>query len=433
MQGGGMSHSGSADIDMTPVPRIIEGLFIHRDAIGRHLRAPMLSERETYLKQLLVSGHTQRFVSERASMLRNVVEHMHTLSPPEITEAAIVGAAWQWGRSLNKEKGETSRGISRDFLAVARSWFRHLGLHPGDIPMLYPAERAFTSFQYAMRHESGYLPSSAESLISPVKGFLAWASSRQLELSSIALCDLDDYLAEGKAKGWQTRTVRGQCQALRCFFRYAERRGLNQNGLSNAIKAPLTRVRAKYPKCPSWKQLRRLTASLDDSDPSQCRAKAVVLLASVYGLRRSEIVRLTLEDLDWYNETLTVRRSKRGRLQLFPLQFEVGEAIIRYLRNVRPACKCRSVFVTMHRPYRTATNISSAIRKVMNAPGILDQPCGLHALRHACATELLRRGTSLRGIADFLGHRSIRSVGIYAHCDFRALREVATFNLSGVL
>jgi integrase/recombinase XerD len=428
-----MSHSGSVEVDVTAVPRVIESLFIHRDAIARHLTAPMLSERETYLKQLLVSGHTRRFVAERASMLRNVVEHMHTLSKPQITEATIISAAQQWGRSLNREKGETSSGISRDFVAVAHSWFRHLGLHLGDIPMLYSAEEAFTSFQYAMRHESGYLPSSAESLISPVKGFLAWASSRKLELSSIALCDLDDYLAEGKAKGWQSRTVRGQCQALRSFFRYAERRGWNQKGLSNAIRAPLTRVKTDYPRCPSWKRLRRLTASLDDYDPSQCRAKAVILLASVYGLRRSEIVRLTLEDLDWYNEVLTVRRSKRGRLQLFPLQFEVGEAIIRYLRNVRPACKCRSVFVTMHRPYRTATNISSAIRKVMNAPGILDQPCGLHALRHACATELLRRGTSLRGIADFLGHRSIRSVGIYAHCDFRALREVANFSFSGVL
>ena len=272
-----------------------------------------------------------------------------------------------------------------------------------------------------------------QSSASAIRGFLIWASSRQLELSSVTLCDLDDFLTEGKAKGWQPRTVSGQCQVLRSFFRYAERRGWNQNGLSKAIKAPLPEIRIASPQCPSWKQLRRLIASLDDSNLSQCRAKAVLLLASVYGLRRSEIVRLTLEDLDWYNEVITVRRSKRGRLQQFPLQFEVGEAIIHYLRSARPACKSRNVFVTMHRPYRPATNISSAIRKIMNAQGILDQPCGLHALRHACATELLRKGTSLRGIADFLGHRSIRSVSVYAHCDLRALREVANFSLSGVL
>ena len=196
---------------------------------------------------------------------------------------------------------------------------------------------------------------------------------------------------------------------------------------------PSPKMRMVSPQCPSWKQLRQLIAFLDDSDLSQCRAKAILLLASVYGLRRSEIVRLTLEDLDWYNEVITVRRSKRGRLQQFPLQFEVGEAIIQYLKTVRPACMSRNVFVTMHRPHGAATNIGSAIRKIMNAQNILDQPCGLHALRHACATELLRKGTSLRGIADFLGHRSIRSVSVYAHCDHRALREVANFSLSGFL
>ena len=87
----------------------------------------------------------------------------------------------------------------------------------------------------------------------------------------------------------------------------------------------------------------------------------------------------------------------------------------------------------MSQSFPAATNIGSAMRKIMTAQSILDQPCGLHALRHACATELLRKGTSLRGIADFLGHRSIRSVSIYAHCDLRALREVANFSLSGVL
>ena len=428
-----MSNSGSVDGLRTAAPRVIEGLFIHRDAIARHLAAPMLSERETYLGQLLALGHKRKFVAERASMLRNVVEHMHNLSPTPITEGAITSAARRWASILNDPGAETSKRVSREFVAVARSWFRHLGLYSRDVPLSYPAERVFAAFVHAMRHEFGYLPSTIQSLASPIRGFLTWASSRQLELSSVALCDLDDFLTEGKAKGWQPRTVSGQCQALRSFFRYAERRGWNQNGLSKAIKAPPPKIRIASPQCPSWKQLRRLIASLDDSNLSQCRAKAVLLLASVYGLRRSEIVRLTLEDLDWYNEIITVRRSKRGRLQQFPLQFEVGEAIIHYLRNVRPACKSRNVFVTMHRPYRAATNISSAIRKIMNAQGILDQPCGLHALRHACATELLRKGTSLRGIADFLGHRSIRSVSVYAHCDLRALREVANFSLSGVL
>lgn len=428
-----MSNSGSVDGLRPAAPRVIEELFIHRDAIARHLAAPMLGERQTYLDQLLALGHKREFVAERASMLRNVVEHTHSLLPSLITEGAIDSAARRWASLLKDPGAESSKSVSREFVAVARSWFRHLGFYSRDVPLPDPTERIFAVFVHAMRHDFGYLPSTIQSLASPIRRFLAWTSCRQLELSSIALCDLDDFLTEGKAKGWQPRTVRGQCQALRSFFRFVERRGWNLNGLSKAIKAPSPKIGIASPECPSWKQLRQLIASLDDSNLSQCRAKAILLLASVYGLRRSEIVRLTLEDLDWHNEVITVRRSKRGRLQQFPLQFEVGEAIIQYLKNVRPICMSRNVFVTMHRPHRAATNIGSAIRKVMDAQGILDQPCGLHALRHACATELLRKGTSLRGIADFLGHRSIRSVSVYAHCDRRALREVANFSLSGVL
>ena len=58
---------------------------------------------------------------------------------------------------------------------------------------------------------------------------------------------------------------------------------------------------------------------------------------------------------------------------------------------------------------------------------------GPHSLRHACATRLLKKGTSLREIADFLGHRNLRTVSIYAKLDTRSLRKVASFSMAGVL
>ena len=68
----------------------------------------------------------------------------------------------------------------------------------------------------------------------------------------------------------------------------------------------------------------------------------------------------------------------------------------------------------------------------MKVLGITAHSLGPHSLRHACATELLRKGTSLRDIADFLGHRGMESVSIYAKYDSRSLREVAAFRLGGV-
>jgi len=64
--------------------------------------------------------------------------------------------------------------------------------------------------------------------------------------------------------------------------------------------------------------------------------------------------------------------------------------------------------------------------------GIQSERRGPHALRHACASHLLKKGTPLKDIADFLGHRDAKSIGLYAKFDTRALRNVAAFGLKGL-
>src|SRR5271163_4203505 len=107
-----MSNSASVDEFGTAAIRVIGGLFIHRDAIARHLTAPMLSERETYLGQLLSLGHKRQFVAERASMLLNVIELMHNPSVTQIRESDITIAALRSARSFSNEGGEISKGVS---------------------------------------------------------------------------------------------------------------------------------------------------------------------------------------------------------------------------------------------------------------------------------------------------------------------------------
>jgi integrase len=163
------------------------------------------------------------------------------------------------------------------------------------------------------------------------------------------------------------------------------------------------------------------------------RAHAILLLCSIYALRSSEVTRLRLIDIDWREETFCVQRAKRGGYQRYPLQYEVGEAILRYLK-VRPRCDCRNVFVTFQGPHRPMLNFGmwNIVSRRYKALGIESKNRGPHSLRHACATQLLKKGTSLKDIADFLGHRSTEAVGIYAKFDTRSLRQVAAFSLKGL-
>jgi len=125
---------------------------------------------------------------------------------------------------------------------------------------------------------------------------------------------------------------------------------------------------------------------------------------------------------------------KAGRYQKYPLQYEVGEAILRYLTKGRPRCLCRTVFVTLGQPYRPLSAVAmwQIVSRRFELLGIPSEHRGPHALRHACATHLLRKGTSLKDIADFLGHRDSKSIGIYAKYDSGSLRKVADFRLTGL-
>jgi integrase/recombinase XerD len=414
-------------------PRIIEGLFLQRDAVTRHLNLPMLAERQAYLDALLASGQNHRYVYERAIFLKQVIRLMGPAERTQVYEKDILEGADRWA---NERASHSKSGRSRRheyFTVAARSWFRFLGVYVPPSRPFCRFETMYKEFVIAMREDIGYLPASITAASVPTRSFLEWISLRREQLDAICLNDVDAFIIEGRAKGWSHRTVKSKCQALRTFFGYAERRGWSHHRLSKTIKASVSVIRPVSPYSPPWAQIRRLIDTLDGSKPSECRAKAILLLASVYGMRSCEIARLTLEDIDWYNQVLTIRRAKRGRIQQFPLQYEIGEAIIHYLQTVRPFSRLRNVFLSLSGPPRPLEHLSQSMWRLLRSGEFFDIPCGLHSLRHACATELLRQGTSLHAISDFLGHRDIRSVSIYAHCDLHSLRQVANFSLEEVL
>ncbi len=264
--------------------------------------------------------------------------------------------------------------------------------------------------------------------------FLKWFGARNESLEQVSLRHVDDFLASKRAAGWSIRTLASQCQALRTFFRYAEIRGWCAPGLALGIRSPRLPKYDGRPKAPTWAEVRRLIESANGSSPSDLRAKAVLLLFGIYGLRSSEVSGLQLSDFDWRNEVFSVKRAKRGGVQQYPIQYEVGEAIIQYLQKGRKRCASRHVFVSKNPPYGPIRPgpMWQIVGLRMRKLGIKLEHVGPHSLRHGCATRLLQKGASLQEIADFLGHRNIKSIGIYARYDIRSLRKVAAFSLAGV-
>lgn len=392
---------------------------------------PMIEEREAYLSFLLTNGRKSGDVCQVASMLTHVIQHCGLARDESVTMLEIKASAMRWLEGAT-EKGR--RCSPKMFQATARDFFRFIGRYQAATDFPAGFIEPFVAFASEIRNYRGYSATAAASIVGCTRRFLSWLSLQQTDLQSVQLDDVGRFMSEKVRRGAQKATMAGYTGALRIFFDYAEQHGWSASNISRRIESGSPRKRrAEPPTGPPWPQVRRLLASLDDSQPSQCRAKAILLLAAVYGLRKAEISRLTLDDFDWQTGVLTVHRSKRGPTQQFPIQPELHAAVRAYIDQFRPQCQHPELFITLLAPYRPTLHLSNSMAKVMAAQKIFVKRCGLHALRHSCATELLRQGTSLRGIADFLGHKNLRSVSIYARCDNCALRRVADFSLTEVL
>lgn len=264
--------------------------------------------------------------------------------------------------------------------------------------------------------------------------FFEWLGKQGLSLQEVSPATIAAYFVQNKASGWKKSTIKGYGQSLRAFFRHASRRGWCAPGLAETIKGPKIYSLASLPEGPSWEQVQQLIANLDTDRPTHVRDRPIVLLLAVYGLRIGEVCRLTLDDLDWINEKIRVRRLKNQRSQEFPLTAEVGNAILKYLRNVRPQSAGRVLFLRLHTPHEPLTphGASCCISVHIRALGCRLPHNGTHSLRHACATHLLQEGFLLKEIGDLLGHRSPRSTQIYAKVERKKLVQVAGLKLSGL-
>jgi site-specific recombinase XerD len=331
---------------------------------------------------------------------------------------------------------QNKSGRSRDdFRSTTMSWFRYLNRleMPSAPPVAFlPLVLDFATY---MEKERGLEASTIERRCQFVRDFLAWFAHRHDVLSQVAIEDMDAYFAFKSAQGLVRLSIRAIADALRSFFRHAGRKGWCAGTLAAAITGPRIYQLEDLPLGPSWEQVRTLIATTDGNRPTDIRDRAILLLLAAYGLRSGDVSRLRLEDLDWHNEILCIARPKRRQAQQYPLVHEVGDAIVRYLKEVRPCCVNREVFLTLHAPIRRLSQgtVWNVVGERMAKLRIVTSHHGPHSLRHACATHLLADGLSLQQVSEHLGHGSVNVTRSYAKVDLPGLREVADFDLGGLL
>ena len=149
-----------------------------------------------------------------------------------------------------------------------------------------------------------------------------------------------------------------------------------------------------------------------------------MLLGTKMGLRASDIVTISLEDIDWDRQTLRIIQVKTDHEILLPMPTEVGNAIYLYIKEGRANEKTTSryLFIKERVPFDVLTRAAcaSALRRTL--PGRTVPGSGFHVTRKTFATDRLCNVTGKQGIVDLLGQRDTQSLVHYLQMDETRMR-----------
>lgn len=413
---------------------MFETLFTRPHILAAHNAGPCLEQRKCFLRHCQEQGYPFASIRKIAWILLVFSKSMDLCRPGQISYQEIEFAVDHRVRLIRSGHANESYSSRLLFIHVATAWLRFLGRLEERRPREEPFVRYIEHFAEFMRSQRGLSPVTISNYRGEIAHFLLTVWRPDMSLDAVTIHDIDAYLAYQGKHGWTRASLQKLASALRNFFRYAEGQGWAA-GVAAGIEAPRVFEEEGLPLGPSWEDVQKLVASFSGDSATDLRNRAIILLLAVYGLRRGEVARLRLEDVDWAGEILHVTRPKQRCTQRYPLVAAVGNAILRYLTETRPRSAHRELFLSLDAPVRPLkpSCVSAIVRLRLATLGIQVPRHGAHCLRHASARHLLDAGFSLKEIGDHLGHRSTSATRIYAKVDLGGLRQVAEIELGSLL
>ncbi|HWR52961.1 MAG TPA: site-specific tyrosine recombinase/integron integrase [Bryobacteraceae bacterium] len=258
-------------------------------------------------------------------------------------------------------------------------------------------------------------PHTLRSYASDLRQFVEYFTPPGAETAQAAGIDA---LAMREWLGWLYRqrlspvSTRRKLASVRSFFRFLERRGVIDLNAARLVQSP------KAPKTlPHIMNAEQVNSLLDEvtAETLQCahpeRDLAILELLYGCGVRVSELVGLSLPDLDMEERWIRVRGKGRKERQV-PFGSKAAAALERYLA-VRNGVPVQPALFLNHRGGRLTDQGVRGIVKLYAIALSGDSSVHPHSFRHAFATHLLADGADIRAIQELLGHAQLSTTQIY--------------------
>ena len=254
---------------------------------------------------------------------------------------------------------------------------------------------------------------TVESYIRDVHQYSEYCTSLGKSAEKMGTKDFHGYLdyltVLGKSEATKTRIL----ASLRCFYKFMLSKGFCEIDPTETVK--IKRTEKKLPGILDSNEIMLLLSQTDGTDYKSRRDKAMLELLYATGIKVSELIELTVSNINLQIGILHLHNEKKERI--VPMYPAAVKAISSYLVNVRP------VIVTDEAEDRLFTNMNGQpmsrqgfwkiIKHYAETAGI-KKDITPHTLRHSFAAHLLENGAQLKDIKEILGHSDISSTQVYA-------------------
>ncbi|AYC31991.1 site-specific tyrosine recombinase XerD [Pseudomonas cavernae] len=279
-------------------------------------------------------------------------------------------------------------------------------------------------FLDALWLEKGLSEHTRAAYRSDLAHFNGWLQERGLELPEAGREVILDHLAWRLSEGYVARSTARFLSGLRGFYRYLLREGLIVN--DPTLQVDLPQIGRPLPKSLSEADVEALLAAPELGEPIGLRDRAMLEVLYACGLRVTELVSLTLEQVNLRQGVLRVF-GKGSKERLVPLGEEAMVWIERYMREARPFLldgkPSDVLFPSLRGGQMTRQTFWHRIKHQAGVAGI-GKALSPHTLRHAFATHLLNHGADLRVVQMLLGHSDLSTTQIYTHIAKARLQEL---------
>ena len=220
--------------------------------------------------------------------------------------------------------------------------------------------------------------------------------------------------------GFKPRTIHRKSSSLKSFFKFLLVQGVL--GKSPMDLVPLPKLDKKLPKFVEEKSLEVLLNELEFPDNFEGnRDKLILDLFYQTGIRQSELIGLTLKDVDFTQQQIKVL-GKRNKERIIPVSPHLLETISEYI-SYRKARSVANLLLTSGGEKLYPKLVYNIVNKYLSKVTTLSQRSP-HVLRHSFATHMLNNGAELNSIKELLGHVNLSATQVYTHNSMEKIKTI---------